>query len=339
MNNEILLILSFGLSFVLTVATGFFVVRWLKKMKAEQIILEDAPETHKSKEGTPTMGGIMFLAGIVITCVLLSLAVNRRLTADIITMMMPLVLFAVIGILDDWVKITNGRNLGLTARQKLLFQIVVAVIIAVYQAKTSDTLIYVPIAKIWIDLGVFYIPFVFFFFVAMVNAVNLNDGLDGLAAGCTGMTALFLALTALSFEKGSGDIVIYTAALTGGCAGFLVYNHYPAKVFMGDTGSLSLGGALAVAAVMMHIELIIVMAGLVFVLEALSVIIQVGYFKYTRKKYHLKEGKRVFKKTPLHHHFEEGGWTGHQEGWKETKVVALFWCATAVCCVIAWFMM
>ena len=338
MNNNMLLIVSMIVSFAATVIAGFFVLRWLKSLKAEQSILEDAPESHQLKAGTPTMGGLMFLIGIVFSCFVVSMAVHHRLTADILILNVSLILFALICFLDDSVKVIKKRNLGLTAKQKLLIQIIIAVVIAVYQSRVSDhgTSIYIPIVKTWFDLGIFYIPFVVFVLVAMINAVNLNDGLDGLAGGCVGIAAVFLALMALRF--GNQDTIIYTAAVAGGCAGFLVYNHYPAKVFMGDTGSLSLGGALAAAAILMHIELILVIAGMVFVLEALSDIIQVSYYKMTKDPV-TGQGKRIFKKAPLHHHFEEGGWPLKGNKLKETKVVLLFWTATLVFCIIAWFMM
>ena len=340
MNDVVLLILSLALSFVATVAAGYFVLRWLKKLNAGQSIREEGPESHQSKKGTPTMGGIMFLIGITVACLVISLAVFHRLNPDMAILILSMLLCALIGFFDDFVKVVKKRNLGLTAKQKLLFQIVIAVAIAVYQARLSDhgTSVYIPVARTYLDLGWLYIPFVVFVLVAMINAVNLNDGLDGLAGGCSGILAFFLAM--LSMQYGSDDTLVFTAALAGGCAGFLVYNHYPAKVFMGDTGSLSLGGALATAAILMHVELILVIAGFVFVMEALSVIIQVVVFKITKKIYHTEEGIRVFRMTPLHHHFELGGWSGKKEGgWKEVQVDALFWSATVVFCLIAWFMM
>lgn len=340
MNDTILLILSLALSFVVTVAAGYYVLRWLKKLKAGQSIREEGPESHQSKEGTPTMGGIMFLIGITVACVVVSLAVFHRINADMGILILSMLLCAMIGFFDDFVKVVKKRNLGLTAKQKLLFQIVIAVAIALYEARLSDhgTSVFIPVARTYLDLGWLYIPFVVFVLVAMINAVNLNDGLDGLAGGCSGILAFFLAL--LSMKYGNDDTLVFTAALAGGCAGFLVYNHHPAKVFMGDTGSLSLGGALATAAILMHVELILVIAGFAFVMEALSVIIQVVVFKITKKIYHTKEGKRVFRMTPLHHHFELGGWSGKKEGgWKEVQVDALFWSVTVVFCLIAWFMM
>lgn len=326
------LIVSIILSFVITACLGPLVLRWLRRLHAGQSIREEGPQSHQKKAGTPTMGGIMFLIGITATCIILPLSYSHRISADMAVMILALLLCALIGFCDDFVKVVKHRNLGLTAKQKLLFQIVIAVIIAVYQAKLSEfgTQIYIPGARTYVDLGIWYIPFVAFVIVAMTNAVNLTDGLDGLAGGCTAIVAIFLSLIAL--RLGNDDTVIYTAAICGACAGFLIYNHHPAKVFMGDTGSLALGGALAAAAVMMHTELILVIAGAVFVIEVLSVIIQVISFKST--------GRRVFRMTPIHHHFELGGWSGKKEGgWPETRVVALFWGSTAVFCIIAWFMM
>jgi phospho-N-acetylmuramoyl-pentapeptide-transferase len=192
--------------------------------------------------------------------------------------------------------------------------------LAAYGAKFSvyGTQIYVPIWRNFIDLGWFYVPFVAFVLVAMANAVNLTDGLDGLAGGCTMIVALFVALVAANI--GLGDQMIYAAAIAGACMGFIVYNRYPAKVFMGDTGSLALGAALAAVTVMMGIELILVVAGGIFVAEVVSVILQVASFK-TR-------GKRIFRMAPLHHHFELGGW-------KETKVVTVFWVTTLILCIIS----
>ncbi|MGI6206350.1 MAG: phospho-N-acetylmuramoyl-pentapeptide-transferase [Anaerovoracaceae bacterium] len=324
MSDNMLLLVSLAVSFAVTAAVGPLILGWLRRLHAGQSIREEGPESHQKKAGTPTMGGIMIIIGIVVTSLIFGFIADGKITADMAILVISLLLCALIGFCDDFIKVVKHRNLGLTALQKLIFQIIIAVIIAVYQARLSEhgTELYIPIAHTYLDLGWFYIPFVAFVLVAMVNAVNLTDGLDGLASGCTSIVAFFLAFMALSF--GTADTVIYSAAVCGGCLGFLIYNHYPAKVFMGDTGSLALGGALATAAIMMHIELILVIAGGVFVVEVLSVIIQVISFKTT--------GKRVFRMTPIHHHFELGGW-------KETKVVTVFWICTAALCLISFFMM
>lgn len=330
--NTATLILTIVLSFALTALIGRFVLRWLISRGAGQSIREEGPASHQSKAGTPTMGGIMIILGVIVTCLIMRLGLHQ----DMAVLLISFLLFALIGFCDDFVKVMKKRNLGLTAKQKFLFQLVIAAVLAVYQAKMSayGTSIYVPIVKNYVDLGWLYYPFVVFVMVAMVNAVNLTDGMDGLAAGCTVFTALFLTAQSLTF--GNEDTAVFCAALTGGCLGFLLYNRYPAKVFMGDTGSLALGGALAAAAVMMHIELILVIAGGVFVAECLSVIIQVAYFKKSG-------GKRIFKMAPLHHHFQDNG--KYQESllrgynWKETKVVYMFWGITLALCVISMFML
>ncbi len=330
--NTWTIFLTMFVSFALTAVIGHFVLKWLVKNNMGQQVREEGPESHKSKSGTPTMGGIMFIAGSVITCVLMRLGIS----ADMAVLLISFLLFAGIGLVDDYLKITRGKNEGLTAKQKFLFQLVIAIILAIYQAKMSEfgTSIYVPIAKVYFDLGWLYFPFVVFVLVAMVNAVNLTDGMDGLAAGCTFFVALFLTSQSLIF--GNADTTVFCAALTGGCIGFLLYNRHPAKVFMGDTGSLALGGALAAAAIMMHIELILVIAGGVFVAECLSVIIQVIYFRKTG-------GKRIFKMTPLHHHFQDNGKNyesliqGHY--WKETSVTLMFWGITFALCILSMFLM
>lgn len=318
--SALFVVLTVILSFGLTAAAGPFVLKWLRSLKAGQSIREEGPESHQVKSGTPTMGGIMIIIAVVITCVIM----RKGITADMAVMLAAFLLFALIGFLDDFIKVAKKRNLGLTAKQKFLFQLVIAAAVAVYQMKTSDlgTSVYIPIAKVYADFGWFYIPFVVFVMVAMVNAVNLTDGLDGLASGCTVFVSLLLAIT--SFGFGNEDTAVFSAAIMGGCLGFLIFNHHPAKVFMGDTGSLALGAALASAAIMMHIEFILVIAGGIFVAEVLSVIIQVISFKTT--------GKRVFRMSPLHHHFELGGW-------KETKVVTVFWLVTLALCVISMFIL
>ncbi len=322
MTNNSINILFLGLitSFVVTAAAGPLVLRWLRSLHAGQSIREEGPESHQKKAGTPTMGGIMILIGVIASCIVVRLGVS----ADMAMLLLTFLLCALIGFFDDFIKVVKHRNLGLTAKQKLLLQIIIAAAAAIYQARTSSfgTSIYIPVAAVYFDLGWLYVPFVAFVLVAMVNAVNLTDGLDGLAAGCTTLTALLLAILSLSF--GTADTTVFSAAIAGGCLGFLIYNHHPAKVFMGDTGSLALGGALAVAAVLMHIELILVIAGGVFVAEVVSVILQVISFQST--------GKRIFRMTPLHHHYELGGW-------KETKVVTVFWTVTLLLCAVSWVLM
>lgn len=316
MEGHFQIILTIIIAFVITAILGPVVIPILHRIKAGQSIREEGPKAHQVKAGTPTMGGIMIILAVIIACV----SVGHGLNADMGILLLSFVLCGLIGFCDDFIKVVKKRNLGLTALQKLIFQIIIAIIIAVYQAKVSvyGTSVYIPIWKHYVDFGWFYIPFIAFVLVAAVNAVNLTDGLDGLASGCTAIVALFFAI--VGNATGCTSPTVFTAAIAGACIGFLLFNHYPAKVFMGDTGSLALGGALATAAVMMNIEMILPLAGGIFVVEVLSVMIQVVSFK-TR-------GKRVFKMAPIHHHFE-------LSGWKETKVVAVFWSITLILCVIS----
>lgn len=319
---EYSILITILVAFVITAILGPVFIPVLRRIKAGQSIREDGPKAHQTKAGTPTMGGLMIILAVVITCI--SMTIRQGVGSEMGILLVSFVLCGLIGFCDDFIKVVKKRNLGLTALQKLIFQIVIAVILAVYQSKVSSfgTSIYVPVVKEYIDLGWFYIPFVAFVLVAMVNAVNLTDGLDGLAGGCTAITALFLAITGAGIGYTSSSI--FSAAIAGACFGFLLFNRYPAKVFMGDTGSLALGGALAAAAVMMNIELILPVAGGIFVAEVVSDIIQVVSFK-TR-------GKRIFRMAPLHHHFELGGW-------KETKVVIVFWTITLLLCILSTFML
>lgn len=316
------ILITILVAFVITAILGPVFIPVLRRIKAGQSIREDGPKAHQTKAGTPTMGGLMIILAVVITCI--SMTIRQGVGSEMGILLVSFVLCGLIGFCDDFIKVVKKRNLGLTALQKLIFQIVIAVILAVYQSKVSSfgTSIYVPVVKEYIDLGWFYIPFVAFVLVAMVNAVNLTDGLDGLAGGCTAITALFLAITGAGIGYTSSSI--FSAAIAGACFGFLLFNRYPAKVFMEDTGSLALGGALAAAAVMMNIELILPVAGGIFVAEVVSDIIQVVSFK-TR-------GKRIFRMAPLHHHFELGGW-------KETKVVIVFWTITLLLCILSTFML
>lgn len=291
-------------------------ISFMAKRNGGQCIREEGPKSHLTKSGTPTMGGLAIILAVLVTCG----ATNIRNT-DMLIILAAFLGFGLLGFLDDFVKVSMKRNLGLTARQKLFFQTVIAVGLAIYQAKVSvyGTTVVIPFTDKFVDLGIFYVPFIAFVVVAMANSVNLTDGLDGLAAGVTMFVALFLALvgSAFSFTAASA----FCSGITGACLGFLFYNRHPAKVFMGDTGSMALGGGIAAAAIIMNIELIIPIAGGVYVAEAVSVILQVLYFKKTG-------GKRLFKMAPLHHHFE-------LSGWKETRVVAMFWAVTIILCVVS----
>ena len=290
----------------------------LKAKQFKQYIREEGPESHKKKSGTPTMGGIAIILALLLVTIL-----GGYFTAESVVMLLMTLLFGAIGFLDDFIKVTAKHNLGLTAKQKLALQVLFAVGLAIYIARFSGygTSVYIPFWGIYLDFGWFYVPFVAFVVVAMANSVNLTDGLDGLCAGITAIVSFFFAL--IGMKLGQGSPTIFSAALAGTCLGFLVFNRYPARLFMGDTGSMALGGAVAAAAIMMKMEFLLVIAGFVYVMESLSVIIQVVYFKKTG-------GKRIFRMSPIHHHFELGGM-------KEQNVVLMFWAVTLVCCALAYF--
>lgn len=313
--SYLLLVLLLG-----AVATALFTgleIPLLKKHQFRQYIREEGPQSHLKKEGTPTMGGLAILLGLLLT-----VAVVGNFTLASVVMLVVTFLFALIGFLDDYIKVTAKHNLGLRAWQKLVLQIVFAAGLALYMAYFSaqGTKVWIPFYGDYVEFGFFYVPFVAFVMVAMANAVNLTDGLDGLSSGVTAIVAIFFAIVGVELQTASP--AVFAAALSGVCLGFLVFNHHPAKLFMGDTGSMALGGGLACAAVMMKMEFLLVIAGLIYVLEALSVIIQVLYFKKTG-------GKRFFRMAPLHHHFELGGMS-------ETKVVFLFWTISLVCCLLGY---
>lgn len=330
-------LLSIVLAFSITAAVGPAFIKWLHRLKYGQEIREEGPAWHQKKSGTPTMGGIMFIVGIGLS-IIINLVIVRIMGTSRPELIKAAALFAVslgfgaIGFVDDYIKVVKKRNLGLTALQKFVLQLLFAaayvVIMMILGMLKTD--IIVPFVRYPVTIPVWlYIPFVMFVVVGTVNAVNLTDGLDGLASSVTVVVALFFATYA--FFKApvrETGVSMYAMALAGGLLGFLIYNKYPAKVFMGDTGSLFLGGAVSLMAVDMNMHLYLIIVGFIYFAETLSVIIQTSYFKYTRKKY--GEGRRVFKMTPIHHHFE-------MSGWKETKIVTVFTLVTFILCVIAFF--
>lgn len=305
------LLLAAGTAFVIALIAGPVFIPVLRRLKFGQSIRQEGPERHYAKAGTPTMGGVIILLGLIISAVLFAGNSTEVWLALFIT-----IGHGLIGFLDDFIKVVLKRSLGLKARQKLAGQIIMAVALAyigsVYFGRGTD--LWIPLVGVNVDFGPLYYVLIFFVLVGTTNAVNLTDGLDGLAAGTTVVAALAYAAIAASFGK--PDLAVFSVALAGACLGFLKYNSYPARIFMGDTGSLALGGALASVAVLTKTELLLVIVGGVFVVEALSVIIQVISFKST--------GKRVFRMSPIHHHFELGGWS-------ETRVVTVFWLAGAFC--------
>lgn len=309
------LIISLIKSFIIALILGPIVIPMLKRLNIGQSIREDGPQSHLSKSGTPTMGGLIIFAALLIG-ILTSGFLNR----EMYILLLSTFGFGLIGFIDDYIIVAKKRNLGLKAYQKIIGQVILAVMLAVYQANTSElgTKVIIPFLKNeYLDLGIFYVPFIAFVVIGTVNSVNLTDGLDGLASGVTLIILSFFAF--ISMKLGVDSVSIFSATLAGACLGFLIHNSYPAKVFMGDTGSMGLGGAVASIAVLLNLPLIIPIVGGIYFAEALSVIIQVISFKLT--------GKRVFLMSPLHHHFEH-------KGWKETKVVIVFWSITALLCLL-----
>ncbi|KDR95019.1 Phospho-N-acetylmuramoyl-pentapeptide-transferase [Peptoclostridium litorale DSM 5388] len=299
-----------------TLISGPMLIPVLKRLKFGQTIRDEGPKTHLVKNGTPTMGGIILVIGIIVASLL-----SGKVDGNMLVALFSIIGFGLVGFVDDYIKVVLKRSLGLRAYQKLIGQFVFAFLIVLYQYKTSDygSSILVPFTDgYYFDMGMLYIPFTVLVVVATVNSVNLTDGLDGLASGVTLIVSVFFVITAsmLGYES----IAIVCSAVFGACLGFLRFNIYPAKVFMGDTGSMALGGAVAAAAVIMNASLMIPIVGGIYFAESLSVIIQVTSFKLT--------GKRVFKMSPIHHHFE-------LVGWHETKVVGVFWATSLVLGAVA----
>ncbi len=306
---------AFAIALVVTLAMGLLLIPWLKRLKFGQNIRSDGPSRHLQKAGTPTMGGIVFLAGIFVAVLLI--APER---VDALVVLAITLGYGLIGFLDDYIKIVLRRSLGLRAREKLLGQIILAVLLAygvVFWWDRGTALVlpfsgYFTSGGIQLELGWWpFLAFTLLVVVGTANAVNLTDGLDGLAAGTSLLAAAAMMLIALKVDK--YGVAAVMAALSGGCLGFLFYNRHPARVFMGDTGSLALGGGLGAAAVVTRSELFFVIIGGIFVVEVLSVMIQVISFQTT--------GRRIFRMSPLHHHFELGGWS-------ENRVVLTFWFIT-----------
>lgn len=326
--------LAFIVSLIITAVLGPVFIPLLRRLKFGQEIREEGPKWHQKKSGTPTMGGIMFIIGIgiaiTVTGIIFALGGNLDVKyARCILLFAVSLGFGLIGFADDYIKVVKKRNLGLTAAQKFIMQVVLAAIyvVIIYTMGELNTAIKVPFTDIeWVMPVWLYIPFVMFVVVGVVNAVNLTDGLDGLASSVTAVVALFFALASyIAFNE--YGVTVFSTSVFGGLIGFLIYNKYPARVFMGDTGSLFLGAAVALTAIDLKMPIFLILVGFVYFMETLSVIIQTSYFKYTKKKY--GEGRRVFKMTPLHHHFE-------MSGWKETKIVAVFTLVTVIWCCIAY---
>lgn len=318
---------SLILTFVLTALFAHILIPKLKSMKLGQKILDIGPRWHKSKEGTPTMGGLSFIIASV--TVFATMAVIAFLNGDssgfekaVIVLLMALANGAV-GVVDDLTKFKNHRNEGLTASQKYLLQLICAgaFLAALKLTGNLSTELHIPFIDVNIELGIFYYIFSILLVTGMVNAVNLTDGIDGLASSVTLAVGAFYAVA--SFTLGVLPEAVLSGIIMGSCLGFLVYNFYPAKVFMGDTGSLFLGGLVVGTAYALCEPLIVLLVGIIYICETVSVIMQVSYFKLTH-------GKRIFKMTPIHHHFEKCGWS-------ELKIVGVFSLVTVIAGVVAFF--
>ncbi len=313
--NSVILI-SVLVSFAISVLLGPVVIPFLRRLKIGQTERTEGPESHLKKNGTPTMGGILILVSVVITSLLFVRDYPRIIPVLFLTLG-----FGLVGFLDDYIKVVLKRSMGLRAWQKFALQILVTGIFTFYLLHYTDVSLSMKVpflSGVYLDFGWFNIPFLFFVVIGTVNGTNFTDGLDGLASSVTVLVATFFTVVAIGTNSGIEPI---TCAVVGALLGFLLFNVHPASVFMGDTGSLALGGFVAAAAYMMQMPLFIVIVGLIYLAEVLSVIMQVTYFKATG-------GKRIFKMAPIHHHFELCGWS-------ETRVVAVFSIVTALLCLVA----
>ncbi|WP_077617731.1 phospho-N-acetylmuramoyl-pentapeptide-transferase [Bacillus sinesaloumensis] len=314
---EEVVLYSIAIGFIISVILSPIFIPFLRRLKFGQSIREEGPKSHQKKSGTPTMGGIIILVSILLTTILVS---NRFEELSVTTYLLLFVTlgYGVLGFLDDFIKVVLKRNLGLTSLQKLIGQIVIAIIFYfVFKQNDFSTAISIPGTDIEFDLGLIYILLLIVWLVGFSNAVNLTDGLDGLVSGTAAIA--FGAFAVLAWNQAQYDVAIFCVAVVGAVLGFLVFNANPAKVFMGDTGSLALGGAIATVAIMLKLEILLLLIGGVFVIETLSVIIQVISFKTT--------GRRVFRMSPLHHHYE-------LVGWSEWRVVVTFWTVGLLCAIL-----
>lgn len=310
------------ISFILAYLLGKILIPILHRMKYGQSIREEGPKAHMKKQGTPTIGGLIFIIATTIVTILYSAFYVKSFNNSAIVLLLIFLAFGFVGFLDDYLKIKRKKNLGLKAYQKMLLLMMITLFIYFFTNDTTGAILRVPILNINIELSYLYLPFLFVYFTGVTNAVNLTDGLDGLATTVTIIVLIFLFL--VSFISGNVDVGIFAFILVGALMAFLFFNINPAKVFMGDTGSLALGGAIAGIAFVLGIELVLIVAGIIYVIETLSVIIQVVVFKLTKK--------RVFKMAPIHHHFEHLGWS-------ENKIVYVFGAITLFACIISFLML
>lgn len=317
-------IVGFAIAFLVSYGVGKVLIPWLVALKAGQTIKEIGPKWHMAKQGTPTMGGIMFIVGILLATVTAGLPDLLAGRFGGLMVFLFALVFGLIGLFDDYMKVKYKKNEGLTAAQKFLLQLAAAILFTVllrYLGYLSADL-YIPFLNVTLEIPwVVYMIFAAFVMVGTVNSVNLTDGVDGLATGVTMPVSIFY--TAVAIYWGYTELGVFAAALFGGLCAFLIYNFHPAKVFMGDTGSLFLGGAVAGLAFCLDIPLVLILVGIIYIAETLSDIIQVTYFKLTH-------GKRIFRMAPLHHHFEMGGWS-------EEKLFTVFTLITVATCVLAFW--
>lgn len=308
------IVMAIVISFIVASILGPIIIPLLHKLKFGQNIRQEGPKSHLKKAGTSTIGGLIFIFATIITMFIMV----GNPTDEAMIALYSFVGFGFVGFLDDLLKIIKKKNEGLTSGQKMILLLIVSGFLTWYAYKYIGTSINIPFLNGQINFGLFYIPFVMFYFAGVTNAVNLTDGLDGLATSVTVLVTTFLGI--ISYNLGHISLAIFCVALAGALLAFLRFNAFPARVFMGDTGSLALGGAVAMVALILKMPLILVLIGIIYVIETLSVILQVASFKLT--------GKRIFKMAPIHHHFE-------QLGWSETKIVSVFSIITVVFCFIA----
>ena len=320
MSEIILIIVSIVAGFVVSAGLGWFLIPMLRALKAGQSIREVGPTWHNNKAGTPTMGGLMFIIASLL-CIVTGCILGEWRHLPVLGLAM---MFGAIGFVDDFIKVKKKRNLGLTGKQKIALQLVASVIFlaVMYFTDNLNYDLYVPFVKepVWTVPVPLYLAVAVFIIVGCVNSVNLTDGLDGLSSGVTIPVMVFFVLAAMGMDK--FGLATFPAVMVGGLGGYLIYNFYPAKVFMGDTGSLFMGGAVVGMAFALDMPLVLLFVGIIYIIEALSDIIQVGYFK-------ISHGKRVFKMAPIHHHFEKCGWS-------EKKIWVVFVGLTAVMCAVAY---
>jgi phospho-N-acetylmuramoyl-pentapeptide-transferase len=305
------------LSFVIAVLIGPKVIDILRKLKAGQTEREEGLESHQKKTGTPTMGGVIFLLPVVVIGIFYGASHKEVIPVLILT-----IGFGIIGFIDDYIKVVRKHNLGLRAWQKILGQLVVTILFSVYVETFTDISLAmkVPFTSITLDFGIFNIPILFFIALGTANGTNFTDGVDGLCASVTAVVAAFFAVAGMHYGATGAEVM--SSAMVGALLGYLVYNVYPGKVMMGDTGSLAIGGFVTGIAYVMQMPIFIVIVGFIYAFEVISVILQVSYFKITH-------GKRIFRMAPIHHHFEKGGWS-------ETRVVNVFTTVTILLCLIAY---